>query len=119
MRVEQFLTVEQAASRLRLQPSTIRRQLRVGALRGVKRGHIWRVPESALLESRPTGSAQTSTAQTGSAHRMTAQNTLNPFEKALALVAQLEQEMQAKPQRILGVNDAATEIRHLREERTS
>ena len=61
MRVEQFLTVEQAASRLRLQPSTIRRQLRVGALRGVKRGHIWRVPESALSESRPTrdGSDQT------------------------------------------------------------
>lgn len=48
---EQFLTVEQAAHRLHLRPSTIRRQLRDGALRGVKRGHSWRVPESALYVS--------------------------------------------------------------------
>ena len=52
---EQFLTVEQAANRLHLRPSTIRRQLRDGALRGVKRGHSWRVPESALYVS-STGS---------------------------------------------------------------
>jgi excisionase family DNA binding protein len=107
MRAEQFLTVEQTAQRLRLQPSTIRRQLRVGALRGVKRGHIWRVPESALLESRPTPQPVT-----------TSQNTESPFEKALALVAQLEKQMQGKPQRISGVSDAATELRQLREELT-
>lgn len=47
---ETLLTVEQAAERLQLQPLTVRRQLRRGALRGIKRGRVWRVPESALLE---------------------------------------------------------------------
>jgi excisionase family DNA binding protein len=50
---EMLLTVEQAAERLQLKPETIRRQLLRGALRGVKRGRVWRVPESALLEPAP------------------------------------------------------------------
>lgn len=108
MRTEQFLTVEEAARLLRLEPSTIRRQLRVGTLRGVKRGHIWRVPESALSESRPTV-----------AQKPDASKTESPFEKALALVAQLENQMQGKPKRISGVNDAVTEIRQIREEQAS
>lgn len=49
--MEMFLTVEQTALRLQLSPLTVRRQLARGALRGVKRGRVWRVPESALNES--------------------------------------------------------------------
>ena len=52
---EMLLTVEQAAKRLQLRPITIREQLKRGTLRGIKRGHQWRIPESALFEtpSRP------------------------------------------------------------------
>ena len=48
---EWFLTVEQVAQCLQLTPLTVRRQLQRGALRGIKRGRVWRVPESALGES--------------------------------------------------------------------
>ena len=53
MMPEMFLTVEQTAARLQLSPLTVQRQLKRGALRGVKRGRVWRVPESALGESSP------------------------------------------------------------------
>ena len=50
--MELLLTVEQAAERLQLAPFTVRKQLREGRLRGIKRGaKSWRIPESALLES--------------------------------------------------------------------
>jgi len=49
---ELFLTPEQVAARLQLHPETIRRQLKAGRLRGVRRGRVWRVPESALEETR-------------------------------------------------------------------
>ena len=97
---EQFLTVEQAASRLQVHPITVRRHLRSGLLRGIKRGNLWRVPESALGEA-PAPAAEVS-----------------PLARALAMVEELETEMQGRPQRILGVNDSATEIRQMREERT-
>lgn len=48
---ETLLTVEQAAERLQLGTFTVREQLRTGRLRGLKRGRVWRVPESALFES--------------------------------------------------------------------
>lgn len=48
---ETLLTVEQAAERLQVGTFTVRDQLRNGRLRGIKRGRLWRVPESALLES--------------------------------------------------------------------
>ena len=48
---ELLLTVEQAAERLQVGPFTVREQLRDGRLRGIKRGRLWRVPESALMES--------------------------------------------------------------------
>lgn len=54
---ENYLTVEQVAARLQLHPFTIRRQLQSGRLRGVKRGRVWRVPESALGESSPHSGA--------------------------------------------------------------
>lgn len=50
---EIYLTVEQVALRLQLHPFTIRRQLQSGRLRGIKRGRVWRVPESAIEESSP------------------------------------------------------------------
>ncbi len=49
--MEMLLTVEQAAERLSLHPITVRVHLRNGKLRGVKRGSVWRIPESALLET--------------------------------------------------------------------
>ncbi len=53
--MEMLLTVEQAAQRLQIGPEAIRVRLRRGLLRGVKSGKLWRVPESALLESAPKG----------------------------------------------------------------
>lgn len=49
--MEMLLTVEQAATRLQVDPETIRVRLRRGAMRGVKAGKLWRVPESALTEA--------------------------------------------------------------------
>lgn len=51
--MEMLLTLEQAATRLQLHRDTVRRQLKRGQLRGVKRGRVWRVPESALEETAP------------------------------------------------------------------
>lgn len=59
--MEKLLTISEAAAALRLHPETVRRQLRSGALRGIKRGaKLWRVPESALHESHvaPTDGAR-------------------------------------------------------------
>jgi excisionase family DNA binding protein len=50
---EMLLTVEQAAERLQLHPDSVRRQLKRGTMRGIKRGTRWRVPESAVEESTP------------------------------------------------------------------
>ena len=61
---EMFLTVEQTAARLQLSPLTVQRQLKRGALRGVKRGGVWRVPESALNESSPLSDSPTSSLET-------------------------------------------------------
>jgi excisionase family DNA binding protein len=49
--MEELLTIEQAARRLKLNEQTVRIQCRTGVLRAVKRGRQWRVPESALMES--------------------------------------------------------------------
>lgn len=49
--MELLLTVEQVAEQLQLHPDTVRRHLQAGKLRGVKRGRVWRVPQSALLEA--------------------------------------------------------------------
>lgn len=51
--MEMFLTVEQAAERLQVTPYTVREHLKAGLLRGIKRGRLWRVPESALGETAP------------------------------------------------------------------
>ena len=51
--MEMLLTVAQAAERLQVTPYTVREHLKTGLLRGVKRGRLWRVPESALTEKAP------------------------------------------------------------------
>lgn len=51
--MESLLTVEQTAERLQLHRDTVRRQIKRGELRAVKRGRVWRVPESALQEATP------------------------------------------------------------------
>ncbi len=65
--MEVLLTVEQAAERLQLHPETVRRQLKRGELRAIKRGRVWRVPESALGEETPATSKARSTPQTRAA----------------------------------------------------
>ncbi len=52
-----LLTIEQAATRLQLHPETVRRQIKRGLMRAVKRGRVWRVPESALEEAAPVAAA--------------------------------------------------------------
>ena len=49
--MEMLLTIEQTAQRLQLHPETVRRYLVSGQLRGIKRGKLWRIPESSLLET--------------------------------------------------------------------
>ncbi len=48
---EFLLTVEQVAERVQMHQETVRRHLIAGKLRGIKRGRLWRVPESAILEA--------------------------------------------------------------------
>ena len=50
---ELYLTTEQAADRLQLHPETIRRQIQSGRLRAIRRGRVYRIPESAIEESSP------------------------------------------------------------------
>ncbi len=51
--MQALLTIGEAAERLKLNPETVRRQLRTGALRGIKRGRLWRVPADAIFEATP------------------------------------------------------------------
>lgn len=46
---EELLTVEEAATRLKVDVETVRRWLRSGQLSGVKIGRLWRIPSNALL----------------------------------------------------------------------
>ena len=100
---ETLLTVEQAAERLSVHPITVRRHLRSGLLRGVKRGRLWRVPESALVEAAPE------------AVKVQADN---PLARALDLIEQLEVELKDKPKRIVGENDVVADLRAVREAQT-
>lgn len=47
---EKMLTPENAAERLQVKPSTIRKWLRNGTLKGVKIGMLWRISESTIEE---------------------------------------------------------------------
>lgn len=45
---EEALTVDEAATRLKILPKTVRGWLREGRLPGVKLGHQWRIAESTI-----------------------------------------------------------------------
>lgn len=104
--MEMLLTVEQAAQRLQLAPFTVREQLKRGQLRGMKRGKVWRIPESALTET---------TAQNGEARAPKA----SALARALALVEARDAQSGPVAMRTEGEDDAAAQLRDLREERTS
>jgi excisionase family DNA binding protein len=46
---DELLTVDEAATLLKVDVETVRRWLRSGHLRGLKFGRMWRIPASALL----------------------------------------------------------------------
>ena len=48
MGTEKLLTVEDAAKVLLVKPTTIRKWLKAGKLKGMKMGRLWRVRESEL-----------------------------------------------------------------------
>ncbi len=98
--MEMLLTVEQAATRLQVQPETIRTRLRRGNLRGVKAGKLWRVPETALLED---------TARPGAD---------NPLARAVAMVQARDAQSGPVVMRTAGVDDAAAQLRQVREAQT-
>lgn len=52
MNGENFLTVKQAALRLRMNPKTVRVELASGKIRGVKKGTVWQIPQSAIAEQK-------------------------------------------------------------------
>ena len=49
---EKLLTVEEAAERLGVHHTTIRRWLREGEIQGLKFGRLWRIKESDLLKQK-------------------------------------------------------------------
>ena len=97
---ETLLTVEQAAQRLSVHPITVRRHLRSGLLRGVKRGRLWRVPESALVETSGESAAKAE----------------NPLARALALIEARDARVGPVPMRTDG--DAVSDLREVREAQT-
>jgi excisionase family DNA binding protein len=104
--MEMLLTIEQAALRLQLHRDTVRKQLKRGDLRGVKRGRVWRVPESALEEAAPAPATPPVI--------MTPQATAGQLDDFLKSVEALTQRMEAAG--IEGVNGAEL-VREGREER--
>jgi excisionase family DNA binding protein len=83
--MEMLLTVEQAATRLQVAQSTVRRLLASGELRGIKRGKLWRVPENALTESAAPASQWETAA--GRAAPIYADSLANDGELTLATTA--------------------------------
>ena len=56
---EMYLTVAQTAERLHLHTTTVRRQIKRGEIRAIRKGRAVRIPESALRENTPTVSPST------------------------------------------------------------
>ena len=54
---ERWWTVGEIGARLKLDPQTIRRLIRIRQLHAVKLGHVWRIPDAALraLATKATG----------------------------------------------------------------
>ena len=81
--MELLLTIEQTAMRLQLHPETVRRHLVHGTLRGIRRGRLWRVPESALAESIPSVSAHRAQAVRAARGAMKSANSPNGVQTFL------------------------------------
>ena len=105
------MTVPETARLLRVNADTVRRWLRTGRLRGVKIGHVYRVPESALTDL--TEPDKGSAAQPRPAELVREENARH-MERTLALLAELEPAMRAGTLRQI---DVAEEIEVMREER--
>jgi excisionase family DNA binding protein len=45
---DEYLTIEEAASRVKVKPDTVRLWLRTGRLKGLKAGRLWRVKTTDL-----------------------------------------------------------------------
>lgn len=80
---ELLLTVPEAAARLRLAPITIQRQLKRGTLRGIKRGKVWRIPESALTENTPATPESSKAPETPATPQ-------TPATRAAAILAEMQ-----------------------------
>ena len=50
MQKRELLTTEEAAEWLGVKPQTVAKWLRMGRLKGVKIGRLWRIPEEWILE---------------------------------------------------------------------
>jgi excisionase family DNA binding protein len=46
--VDEYLTIEEAAGRVKVKPDTLRLWLRTGRLKGLKAGRLWRVKTTDL-----------------------------------------------------------------------
>lgn len=91
---ELLLTIRQTADRLQLSSYTVRRQLRTGRLRGIKRGGVWRVPVSALYESTPvTPDFDELLQETGAAMRQSGITSITDIQR---IIGEVRAEMRSK-----------------------
>jgi excisionase family DNA binding protein len=107
--MENLLSINETAQKLRAHPETVRQWLREGQIAGVKLGRSWRVRESdlaAFIAPRVIPAR----AETGGPE--------NSLAKALAMVQARDKVNPAPKLRTAGVNDAASELRQMREEQT-
>src|SRR3954453_21301021 len=109
--MERYLTVQETAQALRVTADTVRRWLRTGRLHGVKFGHAYRVPESALAP--PTAAKVDQVAPELS--DWNPEENRRKMEHALALLDELAPRIRAGTLRSF---DVAAEIDAMREERT-
>lgn len=86
---EMLLTVDQAAARLQLHPVTIRRQIKRGEIRVIRKGRAVRIPESAITENglAPNADAPASTPQTRAAAILAGLDSHNPQIRNAAIVS--------------------------------
>jgi excisionase family DNA binding protein len=112
-----LLTIDETAKYLSCTPTTVRRMLRRGELRGVKFGKFWRVPREVLRRVEAGAlTEQARSATAGSTPSIKGEG--NPLAKALAMVQARDAATPARPMRTAGVDDAASDIRAMREEQT-
>jgi excisionase family DNA binding protein len=111
-----LLTINMAAEYLHCAPETVRRMLRRGELPGVKFGKFWRVPLEGLRQMETRALAGEATK--GKTLQRDENEVENPLARALEMVRARDAALPARRMRTLGVNDAASEIRQMREEQT-